>query len=233
MKVLAIFAVMSLGAFGQHLPGLAAHWEGGIQVPEKEQEVRVVVDLAKNAKGEWIGSASIPNAKLIDVPLVEIAVKDGEARFSLGISHASFEGKLSEDGETLTGTASSDQGAAPFVLKRSGVAAVKLPAPSTALSKDFEGTWEGTLDVSGQKLRALLKLAQSAAGLATGTLVSIDQGGQEFPITTIVQKDKTLQLDIRVIKAKYSGILSDTGTEIAGEYAVDGLSLPLVFKRPQ
>ena len=80
-------------------------------------------------------------------------------------------------------------------------------------------------------LRAVLKLARVSDGTAIGALISVDQGGQEFPITTITQKEKQLQFEIRVIRAKYTGMLNDSGAEIAGEYALPGLNLPLVFKR--
>jgi hypothetical protein len=226
--ITAMFAVMNLGAFAQQAPGLAAHWEGGIQLPD--HEMRITLDLAKNSKGDWIGSVSIPDGRIVDTPLLEISVKDTAMRFSIGFAHDSFDAKLSEDGNGLTGTATSDHGPAPFQLKRSGEANVKLPPPSTPLSKDFEGPWEGTLDVSGKQLRAVLKLTSASSGVATGTLISLDEGGQEFPITTITQKDQQLQFEIRLIRGKYTGILS--GAEIAGEYTIDGLTLPLVFRRP-
>jgi len=220
--------LMNGGVFAQQAPGLAAHWEGAIQMPEKE--MRIEIDLAKNSRGVWTGSFSIPAAKIVDAPLIGISVKDTTVRFGLGVSKTLFEGKLSEDGNGLEGRATSDAGSASFQLKRSGEASVKSPAPSTGLSKEFEGNWEATLDAPGGPLRAILKLAQASDGVATGTLISVDEGGQEFPITTITQNGKQLQLEIRVIRAKYSGSLNGGG-EIAGEYAVPGLNLPLVFKR--
>ena len=148
----------------------------------------------------------------------------------MGIAHDSFEGKVSDDGSVFAGTATSDEGAAPFHLKRSGDANVKVPPSSTSLSKDFEGAWEGTLEVPGKQLRAILKLTRGS-GVAMGTLISLDEGGQEFPITTITQKDRQLQFEIRLIRAKYTGTLDGSGAQIAGEYTTDGLTLPLVFKR--
>jgi hypothetical protein len=226
----AALAVTNLGAFAQPAPGLAAHWEGEIQIPERE--LHISLDLAKNSKGEWTGSFSIPSMDIIDAPLTGISVKDISVRFGLGLSSTSFDGTLSQDSTGLAGTATSEKGPAPFQLKRNGEANVKLPPPSTPLSKDFEGAWEGTLDIPGGPLRAVLKLARGSDGTATGTLISVDQGGQEFPITTITQKEKQLQFEIRVIRAKYTGTLDDSGAEIAGEYALPNLNLPLVFKRP-
>ncbi|HYL78627.1 MAG TPA: hypothetical protein VEU96_30830 [Bryobacteraceae bacterium] len=221
-------ALMSVGGFAQQTPGIAAHWEGTMQMPEKE--MGIVVDLGRNPKGEWIGSFSIPSGEIIDAPLMDISVKGATVRFGLGVAKAFLEGTLSGDGNGLTGTATSERGTAPFQLKRSGEARVKTPAPSTSLSKDFEGTWEGTLEAPGGPLHAILKLARASDGAATGTLISVDEGGQEFAITTIKQEDKQLEFEIRVIRSKYSGSLNGNG-EIAGEYALPQLNLPLVFKR--
>ena len=229
-QLTAVFALTNLSAFAQPTSGLAAHWEGAIQMPERELRIRL--DLAKNSKGEWTGSFSIPASDIVDAPLTGISVKDSSVRFGLGLSSTSFDGTLSQDSTGLAGTATSEKGPAPFQLKRNGVANVKLPPPSTPLSKDFEGAWEGTLDAPGGPLRAVLKLARASDGTATGTLISVDQGGQEFPITTITQKEKQLQFEIRVIRAKYTGMLNDSGAEITGEYELPNLNLPLVFKRP-
>jgi hypothetical protein len=228
--LMAAFAVTNLGTFAQPAPGLSAHWEGTIQMPERD--VHLTLDLAKNSKGEWRGSFSVPASDIIDAPLTGISVKDTSMRFGLGLSNTSFDGTLSEDRGTLAGTATSEKGSAPFQLKRNGEANVKLPSPSTPLTKDFEGAWEGTLEIPTGPLRAMLNLTRASDGTATGTLISVDQGGQEFSITTITQKEKQLQFEIRVIRAKYTGMLNDNGTEIAGEYALPGFNLPLVFKRP-
>ena len=45
----------------------------------------------------------------------------------------------------------SKKGSASFQFKRNGEANVKLPPPSTPLSKDFEDAWEGTLDAPADR----------------------------------------------------------------------------------
>src|SRR2546430_6000068 len=114
--LIAVFAVTNLLAFAQPAPGLAAHWEGAIQMPERE--LRFTVDLAKNSNGAWTGSFSIPSSEIKDAPLTEISVKDTSVRFGLGLSNTSFDGTLSEDSKALAGTATSEKGSAPFQLKR-------------------------------------------------------------------------------------------------------------------
>ncbi len=226
-RLVILFAILSASAFAQQ-----AHWEGTLQMPNREMQL--TVDLAKKAGGEWIGSLHLPDAGLNDVPLARISVKEKDVRFVIsGLPMPpTFEAKLSDDGNTLAGMAKSNRGDAAFELKRKGDANVKLPPASTALAKEFEGTWQGTLDVpNGRKLRAIVKLARGADGVAQGSLVSVDEDNQEFPLTTIAQKEKQLQFEILVIRSKFTGTLAEGGAEIAGEYVVQGLKLPLILKK--
>lgn len=210
-------------------PRAAGHWEGKVAIPERE--LGISVDLAQNAKGTWIGSMSVTGTSAVDVPLNTVAVSDTGVRFTADLpDNASFDGQFSSDGSSVSGTAANFRGEAPFSLMRNGDARVKVPPPSTALSKDFEGAWEGTLNVGEKVLRLGLKLAPVTGGTATGTLVSIDQGNKEIPVTTVTIKEKELQLDSRAISGTYHGTLG-ANLEIAGEWTQGPKSLPLTFKR--
>ena len=55
------------------------------------------------------------------------------------------------------------------------------------IDKTFDGTWEGAVGDAGQTLRLRVKLTNGPDGLATGTMVSVDQGGREAPIDAVVQ----------------------------------------------
>ena len=98
------------------------------------------------------------------------------------------------------------------------------------LAKALEGTWEGALSTpAGQTLRLEVKLSNGADGLASGSLVSVDQGNREAPIAAVVQTGTRVTLLIPAIRAEYEGELKDgrlTGTFTQGPGA-----LPLVLKR--
>ncbi len=209
----------------------SGHWDGKIQMmPDRAFDI--TVDLDRDARGAWIGSLTVVRTTSVNVPLESISVEDGTVRFTASVpGKASFEGKLSADARGLSGTVSNTEGSVPFELTRTGDANVSVPAPSSALPKAFEGTWEGTLDVGGKMLRIVLKLSSAADGTATGTLVSVDQGNQQIPITTVAVKDKDLQLDVRAVSGTYHGTLG-SGGEIAGEWTQGGSQLPLIFKHP-
>ena len=51
-------------------------------------------------------------------------------------------------------------------------------------AKSFEGTWQGTLEAGEQKLRVVLDVTKSDAGVYTGKFDSLDQGAT-IPIDTI------------------------------------------------
>jgi hypothetical protein len=211
-------------------PGPSGHWEGKIQLPERE--LGFAVDLAQGPAGAWIGSLTIKGATAVDVPLSDISVKDATVRFTASLpATTSFEGSLSADANSLTGKVSNAEGGVPFELARSGEANVKLPPASSPLSKEFEGTWEGAVVSDGNARRIVLKMSPAPDGTARAVLISVDKGNLEIPVTTVTLKGKELELEARAVGGTYRGTLGATG-EIAGEWIEKTARLPLTFKRP-
>ena len=207
----------------------SGHWEGAIQVPNKELAVQV--DLAKDEKGGWFGTIDIPPQNLKGFPLSNVTVKGNSVGFAMkGVpGDPDFDGKLSADSQSITGIFSQGGASLSFALKRTGDAKIEAPAKSTAISKELEGSWEGVLSVNGQELHLILKMANQPDGTAAGNIVSVDQGGAEIPITSITQKDSNLKLEVKSIAATYNGDFK--AGALAGEWTQGGGTLPLNFKR--
>ncbi|HEY2013111.1 MAG TPA: hypothetical protein VGH38_06385 [Bryobacteraceae bacterium] len=221
-------ALLGAVAVGQTDSKVSGHWQGKIAIPD--HELGITVDLDRTSKGTWIGSMSLASTTAADVPLDSLTVDDKAVKFAASLPvHASFDGHLSADGNKLTGTASSAAGDAPFELTRSGQAKVIQATPSTALSKEFEGAWEGSVESGGKVRRIGLKLSSSSDGIAKATLIAIDAGNLEIPVTTVTIKGDDLQLEARAVSGTYHGTLA--GGEIAGEWAESATRLPLTFKR--
>ena len=227
--LLVVLATPTLPA--QQQPSAAGRWEGSIQVPNRE--VGIVVDLAKDEKGEWIGSLDLPAQGAKGSPLSNISVKDSAVGFQLpGIPGTpAFQGKLSVDGKSISGDFAHAGKTFPFQLKRTGDAQVTIVPKSTPVTKQMEGTWEGVLDTGGHTLRLVLKLSTAAGGAAVGTIDSVDQNAKDIALNTITQKGSSLHFDIRAINGSYDGNLNKDGTELMGEWTQAGVSLPLTFKR--
>jgi hypothetical protein len=85
------------------------------------------------------------------------------------------------------------------------------------------------LSVAGNQLRLIVKLANEGES-ARGTMVSVDQGGGEIPITQITQSGSALTLVIGPISGRYEGALKDG--QLTGTWTQGPQSFPLTFKRP-
>ena len=225
----AALALWGMAAAAQSVPSAVGHWEGKVQYGDPP--LPVTVDLARNATGTWIGTFGVPGTTTADVPLENIMIDKLGVRFTLALpDKPSFEGTLADDGNALSGTAANSQGSARFDLVRKGEPHVNVPPPSSAIPEEFLGRWEGTLEVSGQPRRVGLRLVRAADSTAAGTLVSIDQGNQEFPVTTTTIAGKDIQLQVRALSGSYKGTLG-AGGEIAGEWSQGGQRIVLTFKR--
>ena len=209
----------------------AAHWQGTVHM--EQRELPLVVDLAKNPAGVWIGSLSFPGTATVDAPLGEIAVDATSVRFTAQVpTAATFSGSLSADASSLTGSAANAEGETTFQLRRAGEASVKLPPPSSRLPKEFAGTWAGTSESDGKTKHVGLRLSPTADGIAVATLIAIDHGNLEIPVTTVTIQDKQLHFESRAISGSFRGALGDNG-EIAGEWTEGTKRLALTFKHSE
>ena len=84
--------------------------------------------------------------------------------------------------------------------------------------------------VDGKVRRVGLKLWPTADGTATATLIAVEQGNLEIPVTTVTIKGKELHLEARAVSGTYRGTLG-AGGEIAGEWSEGPNHVPLTFKR--
>lgn len=227
----ALLLVAAPVARAQSSANPTGHWEGRIQIPNRE--MALTVDLAKDAAGTWTGSLSIPSSTTTDVPLSDIAVENGAVRFVANLpGKTSFDGSLSADASGLSGTVANAQGGVPFELTRKGEANVKQAPRSSALTKSFEGTWQGTVDAEGRTMRVLLKLSSAADGTAVALLTNLDKDTGDIPVTTVTIDGAQLLLEVRVISGSYRGTLGASG-EIAGEWVEGPRRLALTFRRSQ
>ncbi|HLK62537.1 MAG TPA: hypothetical protein VKU19_03800 [Bryobacteraceae bacterium] len=208
----------------------SGHWEGKIQIPDHELVMNL--DLDRNAAGAWVGSMSVPGSTSIDVPVDNLVVDGTGVRFVAALPmRASFDGRLSGDGRSLSGNASNADGQAPFRLTRAGDPHVKVPAKSSTLVSGLEGYWQGTVESDGRSRRVGLKLSRAADGTANATLFAVEQGNMEIPVASVTIRDGQLRLEAPAISGSYQGKL--TGEEIVGEWSQGPNHLALTFKRTQ
>jgi len=209
-------------------PTASGHWTGVLDTPA--QPLDVEVDLKPGTPPAWVGTISIPAQNLTAFPLQQIEVQGTSVSFVMANvpGTPTFKGTVAADGATISGDFTQGPGSLPLKLTRKGDAVIVPPAKSTVITKDLEGAWSGALSVGGQTLRLTLKLA-NGPDAATGSMVSLDQGSVEIPITTITQDGSHLTLELPAIAGKYSGDLKDG--KLVGTWSQGPGSAPLEFTR--
>ena len=99
-----------------------------------------------------------------------------------------------------------------------------------ARTNGLEGSWQGTLEAGGAKLRVVLTLTRSDSGTYAGDFNSLDQGAI-IPIDTITVDKDAVRLEIKSASIVYEGVLNKERTEMAGTFTQGGQAFPLTFKR--
>jgi len=230
MKSLVLAVTIVALASAQNQPAGTGHWEGAIQLPNKE--LKIAVDLAQNDKAEWIGNIAIPEQGLKEFPLSKIVVKGSAVSFVMTNvpGEPVFQGDLTPSGKAIKGNFTQGATSLTFEIKWVSDPSVKPAAKSTAVAKEVEGTWEGALETpDGRKLRLRVKLANGADGIATGTLSSLDQGAMDMPLSTITQKGSAITLELKMVGGAFNGDVK--GDELVGTWTQGPGSLPLTLKR--
>jgi hypothetical protein len=207
------------------------HWEGAVHAPN--MEVKIEIDLTKNSKGQLAGTFGNPAQSLKGLPLANFVVDDRSVGFQIKGSAAAdrtFKGAVSADGTSISGDYSQGGYTVPFTVTRMGDARIEPLATSTAIGKELEGTWNGTLDVNGVQRSLVLTMTNQPDGTATGIFVNVEEA-LEIPIATITQKAATVTLDVKAVGGSYSGTLNPEGTELVGTLTQGATTLPLTLRR--
>src|ERR1043166_5685514 len=95
----------------------------------------------------------------------------------------------------------------------------------------LDGNWLTTLEVSGMKLRLVLKVKSSADGSYRATLDSVDQGAKDLPIDVVTLEGHTMSFSAAALGMSYEGKLNDTGNTIDGTFKQGAGSTQFAFSR--
>jgi dipeptidyl aminopeptidase/acylaminoacyl peptidase len=97
-------------------------------------------------------------------------------------------------------------------------------------AKDFEGSWQGTLEAGATKLRVALIVTKSEMGTYAGKFDSLDQSAT-IPIDTITVNTDAVRLEMKSVAIVFEGVLNKERTELTGTFTQGGQPYPLTFKR--
>jgi dipeptidyl aminopeptidase/acylaminoacyl peptidase len=98
-------------------------------------------------------------------------------------------------------------------------------------TKGLEGTWNGTLEFGGQKLRMVVTVTKSESGVYAGKFESLDQNGATVPFDSITLDGDKAKLEVKDAGILYEALLSKDRNELVGTFSQGGQTIPLTFKR--
>ncbi len=210
--------------------GPAGHWEGSVQLPDRE--LQIVLDLVKDDKGAWMGTFGSPTQGASGLPLSDIKLDAKSLKFRLaaGSNAPDFDCTI-ESATAMNCTLNGPGGSVSGPFKRTGEAKVEKPKPSSAVSKELEGDWEGALDTPNGTLRLAVHFRNQPDNTVKATIDSIDQNAMGLPLNDVVQKESAVEFQLKMAGGSFKGTLNKEATQLAGDWTQGGGSLPLTLKK--
>jgi hypothetical protein len=216
--------------------GPDGHWEGSFTV--NNRETGLSLDLAKNAKSEWIASMGLPSQNMTGLVVMDVAVNGKSVKFvAVELQMATCDLTLGPDGR-MKGTMSapqgpmSTQGPMPVELKRTGEAKVELIPRSPAVSKELEGDWEGSLqDPNGALHPLVFHFKNQPDKTVAATMDNPERNFMAMPLNNVKQTGQKVEFGLKIAGASFQGSLNKEGAELAGEFIHDAGSMPLTLRK--
>jgi hypothetical protein len=207
----------------------AARWEGSVQIPGRE--LQLVIDLAQDNDGGWIGSAIVPGFGIKGAPLVDIAVKNSNVSFAIkgALGEPKLTGRLTENG-AFTGDFEQAGNKAPFVLQKTGPSQVDSPRRSTPVRREMEGEWKGVMDLFGYPINVTLKLANQG-GKATAQFHIVGKRDSDVTLDLVIEENDNLTVQSSETSIVYEGRFRAAANEINGAYRQGPYEAPLTLHR--
>ena len=95
-------------------------------------------------------------------------------------------------------------------------------------AQEITGSWSGTLDVMGNKLKLVFNIEQTDSGYKA-TMDSPDQGAYGVPCDAVSYADNQLTIEIKAIQGKYEGQLKED--KLAGKFTQMGMNFTLDLEK--
>jgi hypothetical protein len=214
---------------------IRGYWKGELEARPGMKMV-AALKIGRLPDGTYKADLDLPEQGAKNIPATSVEAKEKKATLKWQGFQGTLEARLSDDGNTLSGpwlqmgnsnNVSFSRLDGPFQLVPSNLSFT----PDEGKAEDVRGYWKGTLEVPGAKLRLVFKVGRAPDGTYSGTLASIDQGGQELPMTSVTFTAPTLKMEFKGIRGKYEGTVSKDGKSIDGKWEQMGNPMTLKLER--
>jgi hypothetical protein len=207
----------------------AGVWEGTLSTPNGD--LGFVFNVHRDGD-VWAAELDVPMQGISGLPLSHVKVDGAAVSFPMpGQGDPHYDGKLSDDGKTITGNFTAGGQAIPLDLKwKSEPRVVEKVPVNTGEVQILEGVWEGVLDAHGQQLHVRFNFTKNADGSIKATFDSLDQGANGLPVASIARTGDKVKLDMKQIGCAYEGTLNKDASAMTGMFT-QGDSIPLNLQR--
>jgi uncharacterized protein len=220
--LLACSLVVLIGM--SHAQDVTGDWQGTLHAGAAD--LHLVLHIGKSDNGALKATLDSVDQAANGIPVSSISLKDSKLSLAVELVHGTYDGKLSSDGATISGTWSQGQ-ALPLDFKR---AAAPIPAAKPVKPSDIDGPWIGTLDAgAGIKLRVVFHIVNTESGLVS-TMDSPDQGMNGLPTTKTTRDGSKLKIDVQKISGAFEGTIDADTNSIVGTWS-QGAEMALVLRR--
>lgn len=208
----------------------AGVWEGSIKTPNGD--MGLLINLHRDGD-KWAAELDVPMQGVSGLPLANVKVDGAAIGFPFpGPGDPHYDGKLSEDGKSISGNLTAGGQAIPLDLKwKSEPKAVEKVQANTGDVQVLEGVWNGVLDAGGTQLHLRFNFTKNADGSITATVDSIDQGANGLPVASIARTGDTVKMDVKAVGGSYEGTLNKDASAMTGTWSQGGGSIPLTVQR--
>ena len=226
MKRTLTLLTLTLAASFARAQDITGDWQGTLDTGMGQ--LRLVLHITKAADNSikaTLDSIDQPGAN--GIPVNSVTLKNSQLNLDVTAVHGTYEGMVAPDAKTISGTWSQGK-PLPLEFQRATVPIKNESKP--AKSSDIDGTWLGTLDTGGMKLRVVFHITNTEDGLKA-TMDSPDQGMKGLPATAVTRTGASLKIEAKTLNGIYEGKIAADLSSIDGTWSQNGGSFPLVLKR--
>lgn len=228
-----VFTRVTGAVFAAGEPGAAGHWEGAIELPGTQLQIKIDFDEPAES-GEWSGTIDIPAQLIRGFALANIVVDAGSVSFAMPDIPGDpvFTGQLAGAEGKIAGTFSQGGQTFPFSVSRAAKDPSSAQTPSRGIpGEGIVGLWQGSLRTGPVELRLVFHVDAREDGSLEASLDSLDQGAMGIPVSAISENDGEVGFEVDAVKGGFKGTLKKDGSEMDGTWSQGGGSLPLILKR--
>lgn len=257
-SILLIAAIALLSAAPARAQDVTATggWQGNLNI--FGSSMRLTLRVTQDDKGALSGTISSPDMGIGGMDVSGVKLKKTTLKFDIPQYNGSFEGKISDDGQTIIGSWYVGEQELPITFRRVAAAPTSVPgaphgvravgpepavnpnspanstSPTTVTPKIpvVEELWTGVYQTpSGVKMKMQLHISHDASGAVSVKMDSVNEGVNGIRTSNASMTDSKLHFEIPAADITYTGTLNVAQNEMTGPFSRSGGAQPLTFTR--